>query len=119
MCTANFYMPPERLRFRERTEEHNAWPAMRRSSADPEELDEEALLGDLIRLVEESELSIPRLAEFVGVSGVILSMWIAGTAKPQPNKLFEAKGLLLSHCANARSRRNAMGGDVDLLAEVS
>ncbi len=94
MPTANFYMPAERFRFRQGTKEQNGWPARRRSSADSEELDEPALLGDLRTFVEESDLSIPRLAELMGVSGAILSMWIAGTAKPQPIKLLEVKGFL-------------------------
>jgi len=94
MPTANFYMPAERFRFRQGTEEQNGWPARRRSSADSKELDEQALLGDLRTFVEESDLSIPRLAELMGVSGAILSMWIAGTAKPQPIKLLEVKGFL-------------------------
>ena len=47
-----------------------------------EESDEHVLLGDLIRFVENSDKSIPQIAELMGVSGVALSMWIAGTAKP-------------------------------------
>jgi DNA-binding transcriptional regulator YiaG len=82
MPTPNFYLPGERC------------SARRRLSADSEELDEQALLGDLKRFVEETDLSIPRLAELMGVSGAILSMWIAGTAKPQRRKLLEVKGLL-------------------------
>jgi hypothetical protein len=57
----------------------------------PEESDEHVLLGDLIRFVENSDQSIPRIAELMGVSGVALSMWIAGTARPTAIKLLEIK----------------------------
>lgn len=59
-----------------------------------EESDEHALLGNLIRFVENSDESIPKIAELMGVSGVALSMWIAGTAKPPASKLLEIKRLL-------------------------
>jgi len=59
----------------------------------PEESDEHVLLGDLIRFVENSDKSIPRIAELMGVSGVALSMWIAGTARPTATKLLEIKRL--------------------------
>jgi DNA-binding transcriptional regulator YiaG len=87
LSTTNSYTPAERFRFHQGTKEQNAWP-------DSEELDRQAFLGDLRRFVEESDLSIPRLAELLGVSGAILSMWIIGTAKPQPLKLLEVKRLL-------------------------
>ena len=61
------------------------------------ELDGQALLGDLRRFVEEAELSIPRIAELMGVYGATLSIWIAGTAKPHRTKLLEIKGFLESH----------------------
>jgi hypothetical protein len=51
----------------------------------------EVLLDDLIRFVENSNQSIPRIAELMGVSGVALSMWIAGTARPTAIKLLEIK----------------------------
>jgi hypothetical protein len=56
-----------------------------------EESDEHLLLGDLIRFVENSDKSIPQIAELMGVSGVALSMWIAGTARPPASKLLEIK----------------------------
>jgi hypothetical protein len=59
-----------------------------------EESDEHVLLGNLIRFVENSDESIPKIAELMGVSGVALSMWIAGTAKPPASKLLEIKRLL-------------------------
>jgi hypothetical protein len=59
-----------------------------------EESDEHAFLGDLIRFVENSDQSLPQIAELMGVSGVALSMWIAGTARPPASKLLEIKRLL-------------------------
>ena len=59
-----------------------------------EESDEHVLLGNLIRFVENSDESIPQIAELMGVFGVALSMWIAGTAKPPDSKLLEIKRLL-------------------------
>ena len=56
-----------------------------------EESDEHVLLGDLMRFVENSDQSIPRIAELMGVSGVALSMWMAGTARPTATKLLEIK----------------------------
>jgi hypothetical protein len=61
-----------------------------------EESAEQVLLGDLIRFVEDSDQSIPRIAELMGVSGVALSMWIAGTARPTAIKLLEIKRFLES-----------------------
>ena len=61
-----------------------------------EESEEQVLLGDLIRFVEDSDQSIPRIAELMGVSGVALSMWIAGTARPTAIKLLEIKRFLES-----------------------
>jgi hypothetical protein len=60
-------------------------------NVDSEESDEYVFLGDLIRFVENSDQSIPRIAELMGVSGVALSMWIAGTARPTAIKLLEIK----------------------------
>ena len=60
-----------------------------------EESHEEVLLDDLIRFVENSNQSIPRIAELMGVSGVALSMWIAGTAKPSTIKLREIESLVV------------------------
>ena len=42
-------------------------------------LDEQALTRDLKRVVEESDLSIPKIASKMGVFGATLSMWFAGT----------------------------------------
>ena len=56
-----------------------------------EESDERKILGDLTRFVENSDQSIPRIAALMGVSDVVLSMWIARTIKPNPIKLLEIK----------------------------
>jgi len=65
-----------------------------RDAIGSEESDEHVLLGDLIQFVENSDKSIPQIAELMGVSGVALSMWIAGTARPPASKLLEIKRLL-------------------------
>jgi DNA-binding transcriptional regulator YiaG len=58
------------------------------------ELDERALLGDMRRFVEESELSIPKIASLMGVFSATLSMWIAGSAKPSRTELLMIKRFL-------------------------
>jgi transcriptional regulator with XRE-family HTH domain len=69
-----------RLRFRDQTK-----------TVVLEESDEHVVLCDLIRFVEDSDKSLPQIAELMGVSGVTLSMWIAGTARPPASKLLEIK----------------------------
>jgi hypothetical protein len=59
-----------------------------------EESDDHVLLGDIIRFVENSDKSIPQIAELMGVSDVALSMWIAGTARPPASRLLQIKRLL-------------------------
>ena len=58
------------------------------------ELDEQALSRDLKRFVEESDLSIPKIANLMGVFSATLSMWIAGTTKPSPTELLAIKNFL-------------------------
>jgi DNA-binding transcriptional regulator YiaG len=58
------------------------------------ELDECALVGDLRSFVEESELSIPKIASLMGVFSATLSIWIAGTAKPSRTELLMIKSFL-------------------------
>ena len=58
------------------------------------ELDERALTGDLKRVVEESDLSIPKIASKMGVFSATLSMWIAGTTKPSDTELLAIKRFL-------------------------
>jgi DNA transposition AAA+ family ATPase len=45
---------------------------------------EEALMVKLRRFVEDSDDSLYQIAELMGISGAVLSMWLAGTAKPHP-----------------------------------
>ena len=59
-----------------------------------EELDESALARDLKRFVEESDLSLPKIASQIGVFSATLSMWIAGTSKPSRTQLLAIKGFL-------------------------
>ena len=58
------------------------------------ELDEQALTRDLKRVVEESDLSIPKIASEMGVFSATLSMWIAGTTKPSYTELLAIKRFL-------------------------
>jgi hypothetical protein len=57
-------------------------------------LDEQALTRDLKRVVEESDLSIPKIASKMGVFGATLSMWFAGTTKPSRTELLAIKSFL-------------------------
>jgi DNA transposition AAA+ family ATPase len=52
------------------------------------------IIVKLMRLVENSDLSFYQIASLVGTSGTILSMWLAGTAKPQSTNLDEIEKLL-------------------------
>ena len=56
--------------------------------------DEQALTRDLKRVVEESDLSIPKIASKMGVFGATLSMWVAGTTKPSRTELLAIKSFL-------------------------
>ena len=58
------------------------------------DLDERALARDLRKFVEESELSLPKIASLMGVFSATLSMWIAGTAKPSGANLLLIKRFL-------------------------
>ena len=59
-----------------------------------DELDELALTRDLRRFIEESDLSLPKLASQMGVFSATLSMWIAGTTKPSRTELLAIKSFL-------------------------
>ena len=58
------------------------------------ELDEQALTRDITRFVEESDVSIPKIASEMGVLSATLTMWIAGTTKPSRRKLLAIKSFL-------------------------
>jgi DNA transposition AAA+ family ATPase len=55
---------------------------------------EEALIASLRRFVEDSDLSIYQIAELIGTPAAILSMWLAGTARPHTAELTEIRRLL-------------------------
>jgi DNA transposition AAA+ family ATPase len=59
------------------------------------ELGEEALIARLKRFVEDSDLSFYQIASRVGTSGAILSMWLAGTARPGNAELANIESLFL------------------------
>jgi hypothetical protein len=52
------------------------------------------LIARLTRFVENSDLSFYQIASHIGTSGTILSMWLAGTAKPDITRLGEIEKLL-------------------------
>jgi hypothetical protein len=54
----------------------------------------EALIVKLKRFVEDSDLSLYQIASLIGTSGTILSMWLAGTARPHMTELAEIEKLL-------------------------
>ena len=58
------------------------------------DLDERAIARDLRKFVEESELSLPKIASLMGVFSATLSMWTAGTAKPSGANLLLIKRFL-------------------------
>ena len=58
------------------------------------ELDEQALTRDITRFVEESNVSIPKIASEMGVLSATLTMWIAGTTKPSRKELLAIKSFL-------------------------
>ena len=58
------------------------------------DLDAQALTRDITRFVEESDLSLPKIATDMGVFSATLSMWIAGTTKPSRTELLVIKSFL-------------------------
>jgi hypothetical protein len=64
-----------------------------------QESDEDQLLRELTRFVEYSDQSIPRIATLLGVSDVVLSMWIARTTKPTSIKFLEIRKFLREFCS--------------------
>ena len=56
-------------------------------SKEAEAARERALVARLRQFVEDSDLSFYRIASRVGTSGGILSMWLAGTARPRAEEL--------------------------------
>jgi hypothetical protein len=48
---------------------------------------ERALVARLRHFVEDSDLSFYKIASCIGTSGGILSLWLAGTARPRAEEL--------------------------------
>ena len=67
------------------------------SEVAPGELEGLILLAKLSEFVADSDLSIPRIAQLMGVASGTVMTWISGAAKPQRNKLLEIRGFLDSH----------------------
>ena len=61
---------------------------------DEEESEGRALVDDLRTFVEESELSLPKIANRMEVFSATLSMWIAGTSKPSRAQQLAIKDFL-------------------------
>lgn len=59
-----------------------------------EESGEKALVARLRQFVEDSDLSFYKIASRIGTSGVILSMWLAGTARPHTEELAAIEEIL-------------------------
>jgi DNA transposition AAA+ family ATPase len=68
--------------------------AFEEGSKEGEGARERALVARLRRFVEDSDLSFYKIASRVGTSGGILSMWIAGTARPRAEELAAIKKFL-------------------------
>jgi DNA transposition AAA+ family ATPase len=56
-------------------------------SKEREESCEKPLIARLRQFVEDSDVSLYKIASSVGTSGGILSMWLSGTARPGPEEL--------------------------------
>jgi DNA transposition AAA+ family ATPase len=59
-----------------------------------DEPNEEALIVRLRRFVEDSDLSLYKIASLIGTSGTKLSMWLAGTARPHITELDDIENFL-------------------------
>jgi DNA transposition AAA+ family ATPase len=55
---------------------------------------ERVLVAKLRQFIEDSDLSFYKIASRVGTSGGILSMWLAGTARPRAEELVAIEKLL-------------------------
>jgi hypothetical protein len=67
----------------------------RTSEVSPGELEGRKLLSKLSKFVADSDLSIYRIAQLMGVSGRTLKTWISGAAKPRRDKLLEIRSPFL------------------------
>jgi len=69
----------------------------RTSEVSPGELEGRKLVAKLSEFVADSDLSIPRIAQLMGVSGTTLTAWMSRTAKPRRVKLLEIRSFLDLH----------------------
>jgi ribosome-binding protein aMBF1 (putative translation factor) len=67
--------------------ETDSWTLLRAQRKEGREPNEEALVERLRQFVENSDLSFYRIASRIGTSGGILSMWLAGKARPRAEEL--------------------------------
>jgi DNA transposition AAA+ family ATPase len=63
-------------------------------SKEGEDSSEKALVARLRQIVEDSDLSFYKIASRIGTSGGILSIWLAGTARPNSEELASIKKFL-------------------------
>jgi DNA transposition AAA+ family ATPase len=61
---------------------------------DEDEPNQEALILRLRQFVENSDLSFYKIASRVGISGAMLSMWLAGTARPDAEEMAQVEEFL-------------------------
>jgi DNA-binding transcriptional regulator YiaG len=59
-----------------------------------ETVESDTILRDLKTFVEESELSIPKIACRMGVFSATLTIWLAGSAKPSSTELLRIERFL-------------------------
>ena len=64
----------------------------------------------LAEFLESSQLSFYQIASLIGISGAVLSMWLAGTARPSMTKLEAIENFL---------RRKSWQSDEEEGAEVN
>jgi len=72
----------------------NGFMVFEERSKEGEAARERALVGRLRQFIEDSDISFYKIASRVGTSGGILSMWIAGTARPRAEELAAIKRFL-------------------------
>jgi hypothetical protein len=78
---------------------------------------DQAFVPVLRRFVRESELSISRTADLIGISPDAVKRWIAGITKPCPGKLVKIKSFLKWYAwRNEISKQKCRSSD-DLIAQ--
>ena len=65
----------------------NGFMVFEERSKEGEAARERVLVARLRQFIEDSDLSFYKIASRVGTSGGILSMWLAGTARPRAKEL--------------------------------